>query len=659
MCGIAVLMPKSNLDRPQSEVLHNMLMRLEHRGPDGTGIWINDRVGFGMRRLTIVGGDSGQQPIWNEDHTVSVVCNGEIYNYRTIREELEEQGHHFAGESDAEVLVHLYETYSEDCVHYIDGIYAFAIWDEPRQTLLIARDRVGVKPLYFAETRDEFVAASEIGAILENPDISPDLGEIGLAMYHAFRFVPGVHTVFEGIRKLPPGHLITVRNGKAHVRAYWKPPIVIPTSPQLRSKYRTQHAGENLHEHVDTVRRLLAQAVDSQVAPDVKSSVLLSGGLDSTALLALLTRVTGIPQHTLTVGFERPREYAQRREYSELDQAEEIAGVFRSHHQAELISAHEVLDKLPEIITDLDEPVADPTAIPLWFVSRLAKETGNRVVFSGEGLDELFNGYDVYRQVRWNERLQSLPRSFRVYALALLKRLGLPGQGVLRRSLQPLPDWYQGIGGTFTRDEQKALFREDSFLERVLNIDLRDFVRSFVHGASLGSQLAQMTYFDVFAWLPENTLVKSDKISMAHSIELRVPFLDRKLFEYALKLPDNLKLRGKTGKWIIREAVRGLVPEEVLNRRKAGFPVPVSAWMFGEWQDFVMSTLLHPDAVTRDLYRSAQIERLFRVEEKYRRRAARQLWSLLVFEIWYQNALSKSTGVSQIHTGKLSIPANG
>lgn len=658
MCGIAVLMPKSNLERPQSEVLHHMLQRLEHRGPDGPGVWMGDRVGLGMRRLTIVGGDAGQQPIWNEDYTAAVVCNGEIYNYKELRRGLEAAGHKFRGLSDAEVIVHLYEAHGEDCAELLDGIYAFALWDEAKQKLMVVRDRVGVKPLYFVETAREFVMASEIGSLFANPEVVPELGAVGLAMFHAFRFVPGAHTVLEDVHKLPPGHLLTVRSGKLHVRAYWKPPIMLP--PQGASRRKNNRRILNTQDakgHTATVRELLVQAVTSQMAPEVKSSVLLSGGLDSTALLALLTNAAAAPQNTLTVGFERPRQFAKQREYSELDQAEQIANVFQASHQSELISAEEVLDKLPQIIADLDEPVADPTAIPLWFVSRLAKKTGNRVVFSGEGLDELFNGYDVYRQVRWHDKLQKVPHFLRLRALALFTKLGLPGQGALRRSLQPLWTWYQGVGGTFSQAEQRDLFHP-ALLHELLNIDIQDFVRGFIHSASLGSQLAQMTYFDVFAWLPENTLVKSDKISMAHSLELRVPFLDKKLVEYALRLPDDVKLRGKTGKWIIRQAVGQYVPEEVLTRRKAGFPVPISAWMFTEWRDFVLSTLLQPGAVTRDLYRSAQIEKLFRVEEQHRRRAARQLWSLLVMEIWYRQTLEKAVGVAQLSPGKLQMPAN-
>jgi len=674
MCGIAVMVPKSNFDRPQPKVLHDMLARLEHRGPDGAGAWVNDRIGLAMRRLAIVGGDSGEQPIWNEDHSVAVVCNGEIYNYQRVREQLEADGHRFSGESDVEVIVHLYEKYQTDCVHYLEGTYAFALWDELRHSVLVVRDRVGVKPIYFAETSEAFLFASEIGALLAHQDLSTDLGDIGLALYHTFRFVPGTYTVLDKIRKLPPGHLAVIQHGRLQLRSYWQPFVGsggrIDTATDRNSETASRGAAGSLWrasiqrskllaQEIQHAQELLFDAVQSQVAPAVKASVLLSGGLDSTALLAMMQKATGQAQHTLTVGFERPRGFAERREYSELDQAQSVADAFHSHHQAELYSAAEVLERLPEIIRDLDEPVADPTAIPLWFVSKLAKEAGNRVVFSGEGLDELFNGYDVYRQVRWNQRLQWIPQAVRSQALDLLQRSGLPGQGALRRSLQPLWAWYQGIGGTFSQREQRNLFTDNPLLQRVLNIDAQEYVRTFLHARSQDSQLAQMTYFDVFAWLPENTLAKSDKISMAHSIELRVPFLDKRLLEYALALPDIVKLRGKTGKWIVRQAVKEFVPAEVLARRKAGFPVPISAWMFGEWKEFAQSTLFSPHAVTRDLYRPTEIVRLFKTEEKHRRRAARLLWSLLVFEIWFQHTKTQAQSNQHSRAGRFSIPVNG
>ena len=472
MCGIAVMVPKSNFDRPQPKVLHDMLARLEHRGPDGAGAWMNDRIGLAMRRLAIVGGDSGEQPIWNEDHSVAVVCNGEIYNYKRVREQLEQEGHRFSGESDVEVIVHLYEKYQADCVHYLEGTYAFAVWDDVRQSVLVVRDRVGVKPIYFAETSEAFLFASEIGALLAHHELSTDLGDVGLALYHTFRFVPGTHTVLDKIHKLAPGQLAVIHHGRLQLRSYWQPFVGASVSAdgdkQVTGKHEVEQAAAHrltastrspsLEQEIQRAQELLFDAVQSQVAPAVKASVLLSGGLDSTALLAMMKKATGEAQHTLTVGFERPHGFAERREYSELDQAEDVAHVFGSHHQAELYSAAEVLDKLPQIIRDLDEPVADPTAIPLWFVSKLAKEAGNRVVFSGEGLDELFNGYDVYRQVRWNQRLEWIPQAVRSEALDLLERFGLPGQGALRRSLQPLWAWYQGIGGTFSQSEQRKLF---------------------------------------------------------------------------------------------------------------------------------------------------------------------------------------------------------
>ncbi len=664
MCGIAAVLLKKNIygnalqqlpaDKLQifkddlrmtrnslgnlKDNIDSMVEAIEHRGPDSVGTYIGDEIALGMARLAIVGGDSGVQPIWNEERTIAVICNGEIYNYHQLHSDLEVNGHTFSTASDVEVIVHLYEQYQENCIRYLEGTFAFVLWDKVQGKLIAARDRLGVKPLYFAETENRFLFASEIRALLSEPDVSAQLDQTGFTEYHTFRFVPGEKTVVAGIQKLEPAEFVVIQPGLGLIHSsYWSAAEIREPSV-TRAPYK---------QKVRQLKQKLYDAVLSQEASYTNSGILLSGGLDSSALLAMHYRLFGQTPETFTVSFTQPRDKTEICEYNEIDNASSVARFFEANHISECYTPKQVLASLPRIISDLDEPIADPTAIPLWFACKLAHQSGVKVLFSGEGLDELFNGYSVYRQVYWLSALNRVPKAVRKLMLYVHKRLCIPGTGVLQKSLSPVADWYQGVGGAFQEHELKELLTDETI--RMLKMDetrayANRVLKPIQNMENHKSQdlLRQMTLFDLNAWLPENTLTKSDKISMAHSIELRVPFLDRQIVEFALKMGRREKIHGKTGKWIVRSALADIVPKEVLNRKKAGFPVPLSAWMFNEWRDFVLSTLLNPNAETRAIYNPSFIEGLFKTPEKGRRRAARLLWILLCFELWETNVHSLS-----------------
>jgi asparagine synthase (glutamine-hydrolysing) len=645
MCGIAAVVTESNSMTQTNLVLQEMIQRLKHRGPDGSGIHVDGRIGLGMTRLAIVGGASGMQPIWNERKTIAVICNGEIYNYQTLRAELQEQGHVFSTDSDVEVVVHLYEEHRTECVRLLEGTFAFVLWDADRNEMLACRDRVGVKPLYYTWVGNDLLLSSEIQAFLAHPSVQVDINPLALTMYLGFRFVPGTETLMHGVFKLPPAHFAVLRSGKLTVLPYWKPLPAARTSVPSRRRHRLQVSGEKY----GVLRDRLIDAVASQLAPGVTSGVLLSGGLDSTALVALQKLVSGKSPTTYTVAFDRPHGWAKPEDYTELQEAMAVARTFESEHVSEQYSAKAVLEVLPRIMEGLDEPIADPTAIPLWLVSRLARQSGCRVIYSGEGLDELFNGYEAHRQVQWIRKLRRIPVGWRTFGAVIANRLGLPGQGVLRRSYEPIWKWYQGIGGTFTEQERKELMAQR--LHWSDGQRMERYVQSLLADYEGTSPLTQMTYFDVMAWLPENTLTKSDKVSMAHGIELRVPFLDKHVVEHAFQFADNEKLRGKYGKYAVRQALSEVVPEWVLRRPKAGFPVPISAWLFGEWKDYVETTLLDRGASTAGLFRGEQIEKLFQAPAKQQRRAARLLWNLFTLEMWYRNQRSVGKpAYERVHT---------
>jgi asparagine synthase (glutamine-hydrolysing) len=446
MCGIAVIVSKTDRADVYTNALRQMLDRMNHRGPDDRGEYLSDQAVLGMDRLAIVDCEGGSQPIWNEDRTVCVVANGEIYNHGVLRELLSGKGHRFESGSDAEVLVHLYEEYGETMLERLDGIYAFAVWDTVHKKLMVVRDRVGVKPLYFMESDHAFLFSSELNALLHADPSQPFYMDLkALSEYHGFRFVTAPHTIVHEVNKLPPAHWAVIQNGQMTVRKYWSPQSSVHTAARRED---------------ETLLDLFEQAVIDQEAPEVKSALFLSAGLDSSALLAIQTKHYARQPLTLTVGFEKPMEHANRLEYDELAEASRTAQIYGAEHYAERYTASAVLTELPRIIAALDEPIADPTAIPLWFVSKMAREAGCKVAYSGEGLDEIFYGYSVYSLANWLEYLGKLPAGVRSFALKFVKKFGISGQGVLERSLRPMSEWYQGIGGAFTRQEKERLFSQ-------------------------------------------------------------------------------------------------------------------------------------------------------------------------------------------------------
>jgi asparagine synthase (glutamine-hydrolysing) len=642
MCGIAAIISKTKVTDPSAITNHltRILNQMKHRGPDGTGLYVGDGMGLAMTRLAIVGGEAGMQPIWNEDKTVVVVCNGEIYNHQQLRSQLEGQGHTFSSQSDVEVIVHLYETYGEKCVQKLEGIFAFALWDTVKKQLLVARDKMGVKPLYYAETENYTIFSSEFRALLSFTDVNTTFDSRGFSAFHAFRFVPACDTLVKGIQKLAPGQCLTLRKNSLTVASYWSPQEVVRQPQPIRSR----------RERASVLRDRLLESVKSQATTDVQTGLLFSGGLDSTGLLAMHHHLFGQVPPTFTVSFDRPKQYVDASEYSELEYANQIAAVFEAKHTAECYSPSEVLQHLPSIVAALDEPIADPTAIPLWLACRLAKQSGVKVLYSGEGLDELFSGYKVYRKKYWLQALHLLPEGLRRIGSSGLNTLRLPGAGLMQHSLTSPAEWYQGVGGIFSSGEWTSILSEAA-LDKYRDTDPQAYVRHMMDQVNDKSVLTQMTHFDVCAWLPENTLVKSDKISMAHSIELRVPYLDSRVVEFALQAPDGDKLRFGKGKWLVRRALADFVPPLVLRRKKAGFPVPLTAWVFHEWRDFILSTLLDANACTHGLYNVKKIEQLMNSPTKAQGRAARQLWALLTLELWYRHVYAAAKPASRTTVG--------
>ncbi len=619
MCGIVGIVRFDPRERVDASRLKRMADALRHRGPDGSGQWIEGPIGLGHRRLAIMDVAGGAQPMTNEDGSLVIVHNGETYNHPVLRPLLEAKGHRYRTRSDTETILHLYEDEAEGCVERLRGMFAFALWDRREGRLLLARDRLGIKPLYYALTDSELLFASEIKAILTAGSVRAALDEAILPEFLATRFVSGEETFFRGVRKLLPGRTLTwsLERGFGG-RRYWSLP-----APR-------EQAGGGLQEEAARVRDRLEEAVRVHLMSDVPVGLFLSGGIDSSAIAALAARPAGRPLRTFAVGFAE-------KDADELAYARLAARAVGAVHREVVMSAGEFFRALPRLVWHEDEPIAFPSSVPLHFVSRLAAEHV-KVVLTGEGADELFLGYNRYRVTRWNERLGAaygalVPPILRDAAGRLVTALPRPARRYASRTFLAF--------GSSPREsffENFAVFPEARLKTLLLDrgpLDARDpyAVGLRCYGETAGSSLQKMSHADLQTYLVE-LLMKQDQMSMAASIESRVPYLDHEFVEYIASLPPDLKIRGLRTKAILREAVRGLVPREILTRRKMGFPVPVGRWFRGAFAPLVGDLVLGPRALGRGLFDRSDVERLCAEHRSGSARHADRLWLLINLEIW-------------------------
>lgn len=618
MCGIVGIVNLSLRETVDDTRLKRMRDLLVHRGPDGEGLWVDGPVGLGHRRLAIVDVAGGHQPMANEDRSVWIVFNGEIYNHPALRPELEARGHRYRTRSDTETILHLYEEEGERCVERLQGMFAFAIWDRRRGRLLLARDRLGIKPLYYVCRDDELLFASEIKAILAGGPLKAELNTAILPEFLATRFVSGEETFFRGVRKLLPGRTLSWSATQGfRQRRYWR----LPRGLDASRLNRPERAG--------ALRARLEAAVRSHLMSDVPLGLFLSGGLDSSALAAFMAPMVKEPIRTFAVGFHDP-------EADELAFARLAARAVGAEHREVVVTPGEFLQALPRLIWHEDEPIAFPSSVPLYFVSRLAQEHV-KVVLTGEGADELFLGYNRYRVTAWNERLGNgyrdlVPGSLRRRLRHLVRRLPMPARRYAERTflaLDPLPRrlFYENFA-VFPESSQRHLLADPGLLTAD---PYAEGLRCYQEAP--GGTLERMSHADLQTYLVE-LLMKQDQMSMAASIESRVPFLDHEFVEYAAALPGRLKLRGWQTKAVLREACRGLVPREVLTRRKMGFPVPVGRWFRGAFWPVVQEFVLGPRAIQRGLLEPRGLRQLAEEHRAGARAHGDRLWLLVNLEIW-------------------------
>jgi asparagine synthase (glutamine-hydrolysing) len=638
MCGILGVFGRDGtpLDRGRIERMRDTMV---HRGPDDSGLWLRDPardVALAHRRLSIVDlSDAGRQPMVNEDGRIQVTFNGEIYNHEALREDLRARGHVFRSHCDAEVLVHLYEEYGTGMLDRLVGMFAFAIWDEARERLFLARDRLGVKPLYWMDTGETFACASEIKALLELMR-RREIDETALGHYLTFVAVPAPRTLFKGIYKLAPASsLLVTRTGQAHpaqVERYWDP-----------IANRADFDGTQVDWEAE-LRLRLERSIERRMMSDVPVGVFLSGGVDSSTNVALMSRLVDHPINTFSIGFR------DAPEHNEYDWARQVARRFDTNHHEVEIDSEDLWRFLPDLVHHQDEPIADPVCVPLYFVAKLAKDSGVTVVHVGEGADELLAGYPTYVQAHQMEtgpwrRFRALPRPLqriaaRAGAAALTSR---PGYEIHREALLRggQPDGRLWWGGAIAFYEQglrrvtTPAFRDawsgESSREIVAGFD-RDAVRAGATG-----ELDRMIYQDLRLRLPELLLMRVDKLTMANSVEARVPFLDHELVELAMAMPESEKIQDGVGKHVLKRAIGDLLPTELIWRPKQGFGTPVSSWFRGPLGDQLERRLRESHINELGILDHEAIGDLLRLHRSGRAERSFQLWNILNLSVWFDH----------------------
>ena len=608
MCGIAGWTGEAD-----AEALGRMRAALRHRGPDEEGEYVSDRVTLIHERLSIIDVASGQQPMSSADGRYTIVYNGETYNYLELREELRGRGYVFRTNSDTETVLHLYEEMGAACVARMQGMFAFAVWDRDEQILFLARDRLGIKPLFYAEAGGGLVFASELKGILAHGAVKVELDPEGLDHYLTFMYVPAPRTVVKGVRKLRPGHTLTLRDGRVKESCYWE----LPAAEEAAGRESEEEAAENLSG-------LLREAAGCRLMSEVPLGAYLSGGLDSSIVVGMMAQASGAAVNTFSVGFEE-------RGFDERRWARLVADRFRTEHR-ELVVGHHSADELPRIIRALDEPVADAAAVPTYFMAELTKAHVT-VVLTGEGADELFAGYSHYKLLSWCDRLAWLSPGVAARGLGGALGAGRSARGLAYvGSLRDRAGAYLALKSVFTAAEKRALYSDGLCAYTRGTTPPDAIVRRFLHPGG-EPYLHQLLRLDLATWLPDDLLVKVDRMTMAHAVEARVPFLDHRVVEAVMRMPPSWKLRRLTGKRILRRVGAGLLPKEITRRRKTGFAVPVGEWAAGEMREMVMD-LLSPTAVRRrGLFRPEAVARLTG-RSSYDMFARRRLWTLLCLEMW-------------------------
>lgn len=624
MCGICGFLPALNPDEQQN-VIRAMCHSLRHRGPDDEGFYSDANVCLGMRRLSIIDLSTGHQPISNEDGSVWLVFNGEIYNFRQLRVDLEKRGHRFTTATDTEVIVHAYEEYGVECVELFNGMFAFAIWDSRAQKLVLARDRLGIKPLYYWQGPHQLVFGSELKALLKHPQVPRNLDPVALDQFLTLEYIPAPRTIFRDIRKLPAGHLLIHQSGHTQLQQYWDvKPIVVP---------------QQFDDCVARLDELIEDAVRLRMVSDVPIGAFLSGGIDSSTIVSKMSQLSDTPIRSFSIGFDDST-------YNELPYAQAVAQHFETIHR-EAILKPDIAGFVDNLASHMDEPLGDFSIFPTYLVSQVARESV-KVILSGDGGDEVFGGYDTYVAQTVDRYYRFLPATLRQRYLPALGAL-LPPQPGKKGFINKTKRFIEGAGldaglqhtrwMLFMHPQEKAQLYSSSFGHTLNGSQATQPLEDHFRRSQGWDPLAQQQYVDVKTYLAEDILTKVDRMSMAVSLEVRVPLLDHRIVEFALSLPPEMKLaRGQT-KIILRQVMQQHLPQAVLTRPKQGFSIPIKQWLSGPLKP-IMTDLLAPEPIRRDDYfDAALVQRWVNEHLDGRANHSHRLWALMSFQLWRQHYL--------------------
>lgn len=620
MCGITGILHRDPSQVPSQDVLDRMMMSIHHRGPDEDGRLIDGPLAMGMRRLSIIDLVDGQQPIFDESGRYGVIFNGEIYNYRERRDELIGRGHALKTHSDTEVIVHLYEEHGPNCVDFLRGMFAFAIWDRQAQTLFLARDRMGIKPLYFFRDETTFVFGSEIKAVLQHPHVAASLDHRALAAYLSLKYVPAPDTLFQGIQSLPPAHRMMWADGEVTIDRYWD-------VSYAKSEHKIVGRSKTDDDYADELDSHLREAISLRLRSDVPFGAFLSGGIDSSLIVAIMAELLDEPVKTFSVGF------CGGDEADELPYAQLVADRFGCEHHTLTITAQDFIDHAQRVLWHLDQPIADQATVATHMVAQLAR--GHvKMVLTGEGGDELFAGYARYVGNQWSPLFTPLPS----WAGRVIRSLAdrVPGMrrgkiaiSALTQSDEAtrLANWFPLLSDDFKHELLSPMMRThdrptaDIFADQLSRCDATD-------------PLDRMLHVDCNLWLPDYLLLRGDKLTMANSLEARIPFLDHKLVEFAAALPTHLKLRGRNRKFLLKKVAARYLPDEIIHRRKQGFPIPIARWLREEVRPMMEDRLSVDTIRRRGLFNAKCVQRMMRRHIIGTHDYATELWGLMSLEMW-------------------------
>ena len=623
MCGIVGIVNGAGR-KVERETLARMNRCIVHRGPDEDGFYLKESVGLAMRRLAIIDLAGGQQPIYNEDKTKAIVFNGEIYNFQELKVDLEKRGHRFYTDCDTEIIVHLYDEYAADCVQHLRGMFAFAIWDETEQSLFVARDRIGKKPfLYSHQPNGDLIFASEFTALLSHPSVSRAVDYTAIDDYLSYLCVPAPQTAFKQIRKLPPGHWMRWKNGKIEMQRYWL--------PDFSKKIKISEA----EAEAETLR-ILRESTKLRMISEVPLGAFLSGGVDSSTIVALMAEMSSQPVKTFSIGFEEE-------DFSELKYARQVAEHVGAEHH-EFVVKPDALEVLPTLVEHYGEPYADASAIATFYVARETRKHVT-VALNGDGGDESFAGYERYFAMRLAEKYHKIPHAVRKILIERAVQM-LPASEIKRSRTRDLKRFVEAASlpkveryfrwvSAIDRQSKENL-RTEEFSRQIAGNDSADILKTWFAESNGGGIVDATMFTDQQTYLPNDLLVKVDIATMANSLEARSPFLDHKVIEFAASLPENIKLRGTETKYLLKKAASRIVPPQVLYRKKMGFGVPLTHWFRGKLKDFLCENLLSEKFSRRGVIKGEAVRKLVNEHVNAERDHVWQLWTLLMLELWFQ-----------------------